>query len=373
MSQEQPAQPPSTWSKTKGGFQTVGKGASATRKGINNGMSKLDNMSISSKGVSFKKQLSGQNVSYDRDNHVSAPKVDVSHFAPPPKRIPGQVPSPQPTTQRAPVAPAKPARPLPSSGSGNPSPPIPSSTRPGRDTPVARAVPAPPPRRETPSEEPLPVYTAEPVGSKASIMGDLSSRMGQMRAASGPTAPKPVKSTQSSIPSRDEATTAFQSAKTVGGLYGKYGNQQPGQKTATPTWQEVKAGASAAQNLHSFHGKYAPKQPVAVPQSSSSAVPQPIVAPKPMKSVPSTYGRATVAAPSPKPPLPAGKPSFGPPKEFCIGLYSFDAQTSGDLSFAVGDKIEVLERTSDPDAWWKGKLNGVEGIFPGNYCRLEKS
>lgn len=62
---------------------------------------------------------------------------------------------------------------------------------------------------------------------------------------------------------------------------------------------------------------------------------------------------------------------MAPPKEYCIGLYSFDAQSPGDLSFGVGDKIEVLERTGDPDAWWKGRLNGEEGIFPANYCKLE--
>lgn len=170
----------------------------------------------------------------------------------------------------------------------------------------------------------------------------------------------------------NEASTAFNSAKTMGGLYGKYGSQQPGQKTATPTWSEVKAGAAAAQNLHSFHDKYAPKDDTSVVANK-----QPLVAPKPMKpvSAPSAV-RAAAPIPAPKaspipPPLPRGKPT--PPREYCVGLFSFDAQAPGDLSFGVGDKIEVLERTDDPDAWWKGKCNGQEGIFPGNYCRLERA
>lgn len=154
----------------------------------------------------------------------------------------------------------------------------------------------------------------------------------------------------------------------MGSLYGKYGNQQPGQKTATPSWSEVKAGASAAQNLHSFHGKYAPGQA----GGSTTNTVTPLAAPKPMApSANVTTARAPLATPSPKPPLPRGKPNLGPPKTYCVGLYAFEAQAEGDLSFNVGDRIEVLERTNDPDAWWKGRLNGREGIFPANYCRLE--
>lgn len=170
----------------------------------------------------------------------------------------------------------------------------------------------------------------------------------------------------------NEANTALNSAKTMGGLYGKYGNQQPGQKTATPSWSEIKAGASAAQNLHSFHGKYAPNQnstTAAVSAEPLLAAPKPV---KPVTNIPDIG--VSVASPAPvmatkPPPLPRGKPTN--PKEYCIGLFSFDAQAPGDLSFGVGDKIEVLERTDDADAWWKGRLNGQEGIFPGNYCRLE--
>lgn len=167
-----------------------------------------------------------------------------------------------------------------------------------------------------------------------------------------------------------EASSGLSSAKTIGGLYGKYGNQQQGQKMATPSWSEVKAGASAAQNLHALHGKYAPQQENPAPVQAASHT---LVAPKPTKPVPGLATlRAAIPAPSPKPPLPRNKPNLGPPKEYCIGLFSFDAQAPGDLSFGVGDKIEVLERTDDPDAWWRGKhQNGQEGIFPANYCRLE--
>lgn len=354
----------SGWSKTKSGFSTVGKGAGAARTGINSGLSKLDSMSISTKGVSFKKNLSAGNVLYDRENHVIRPKQDVSHFAPPPRRIPGQAP---------PAAKAVPARPAAPVSASRTTPAIPALSRNS-----GRAVPTPPPvaqRTSSATEEPLPVYT--PVSSatttSSGVMGDLSSRLGQMRASPAPIAPKPATASKSSIPSMNEANTAFNSAKTVGGLYGKYGNQQPGQKTATPSWSEVKAGAAAAQNLHSFHGKYAPKDSTTAVQPIQQTLP----APKPFKPVLGTSDtRGPAPTPAPKaspipPPLPRGKPTK--PKEYCLGLFSFDAQAPGDLTFAVGDKIEVLERTNDADAWWKGRLNGQEGIFPGNYCRLETS
>ena len=336
---QQPAQPAeaSTWSKTKSGFSTVGKGANGARSGINNGLAKLDNMSISSKGLSFKKNLSGGNVTYDRDNHVVAPKMDVSHLPPPPRRIPGATPTTstkKPATSTRPAAPVAAAKPVPARS------PVPVAPRPTS----ARPVPPPPPARAS-KEELLPVYTPVPE-AKPTPIGELNSRFGGLKT--------------SSVPSMKEANTAMSSAKTVGGLYGKYGNQQPGQKTATPSWSEIKAGAAAANNLHTLHGKYAPKETNA-----------PVVAPQPVKSVPAV--RMPVPTPSPKPPLPKGKPNMGPPKDYCVGLFAFEAQSPGDLAFAVGDKIEVLERTDDVDAWWKGKLNGKEGIFPANYCRLEKA
>ena len=46
-------------------------------------------------------------------------------------------------------------------------------------------------------------------------------------------------------------------------------------------------------------------------------------------------------------------------------MYDYDAQADGDLTFRRGDKIEVIKRTTDINDWWKGKLDGVTGDFPG--------
>lgn len=40
-------------------------------------------------------------------------------------------------------------------------------------------------------------------------------------------------------------------------------------------------------------------------------------------------------------------------------------QAEGDLSFAAGDKIQLVKKTDSAEDWWTGKLNGQEGVFPG--------
>ncbi|GFN82452.1 hypothetical protein PoB_000895800 [Plakobranchus ocellatus] len=67
-------------------------------------------------------------------------------------------------------------------------------------------------------------------------------------------------------------------------------------------------------------------------------------------------------------PLPAGgKPRPAPKQKLpqCKCLYSYDAQDTDELSFNLGDIIEIMNE--DPSGWWKGKLRGKEGLFPANY------
>jgi amphiphysin len=52
-------------------------------------------------------------------------------------------------------------------------------------------------------------------------------------------------------------------------------------------------------------------------------------------------------------------------------LYDFEAVQDGDLGFTKGDVIEIIDKTNDVNAWWRGRLNGREGVFPGNYVKLE--
>uniref|UniRef100_A0A8D2IZ05 Myosin IF n=1 Tax=Varanus komodoensis TaxID=61221 RepID=A0A8D2IZ05_VARKO len=69
-------------------------------------------------------------------------------------------------------------------------------------------------------------------------------------------------------------------------------------------------------------------------------------------------------------PLPAvGRPKPQPkisgPR--CRALYQYIGQDVDELSFNVGDVIDIL--LEDPSGWWKGRLHGREGLFPGNYVQ----
>lgn len=59
-----------------------------------------------------------------------------------------------------------------------------------------------------------------------------------------------------------------------------------------------------------------------------------------------------------------------PASETCTALYDYAAQAQGDLTFQAGAVIEIVDRTTDANGWWTGKLNGVQGVFPGNYVQL---
>ncbi|KAJ2823561.1 BAR adaptor protein Hob1 [Coemansia sp. 'formosensis'] len=71
-----------------------------------------------------------------------------------------------------------------------------------------------------------------------------------------------------------------------------------------------------------------------------------------------------------KPPVAGARAAAPPPRnnvQYVVALYDYSALTDGDLSFREGDKIELVHRAESKDDWWTGRLNGVEGVFPGTY------
>ena len=48
-----------------------------------------------------------------------------------------------------------------------------------------------------------------------------------------------------------------------------------------------------------------------------------------------------------------------------IALYDYCAEKDDELSFKENDLIDVTAKNED--GWWEGVLNGVTGLFPGNY------
>ncbi|NXS51681.1 MYO1F protein, partial [Brachypteracias leptosomus] len=68
-------------------------------------------------------------------------------------------------------------------------------------------------------------------------------------------------------------------------------------------------------------------------------------------------------------PPPAGRPKPQPKVSVprCQALYQYIGQDVDELSFNVGDIIDIL--LEDISGWWKGRLHGKEGLFPGNYVQ----
>lgn len=58
--------------------------------------------------------------------------------------------------------------------------------------------------------------------------------------------------------------------------------------------------------------------------------------------------------------------------EICIAVHRFTATHADEISFKVGDAIEVLQKKND--GWWKGRVQGLDwtGWFPANYVEPKK-
>ncbi|KAG9063188.1 hypothetical protein KI688_004789 [Linnemannia hyalina] len=70
----------------------------------------------------------------------------------------------------------------------------------------------------------------------------------------------------------------------------------------------------------------------------------------------------------PPPPIPKRIGVSGGAK-MAVALYNYDAQQAGDLSFRKDDHIEIIEKSNSANDWWTGRLNGKQGVFPGNYVQ----
>lgn len=55
------------------------------------------------------------------------------------------------------------------------------------------------------------------------------------------------------------------------------------------------------------------------------------------------------------------------PERYCQAQFSFKGQQEGDLSFKTGAIIKVYDTDG---GWWRGEIDGKQGIFPGNYVKL---
>lgn len=75
--------------------------------------------------------------------------------------------------------------------------------------------------------------------------------------------------------------------------------------------------------------------------------------------------KAKGAAPPPPKPKPSRLSNVPTTGDKAQALYDYEAQAAGDLSFATGDVIDVMEKGATENEWWTGSHNGRQGQFPG--------
>lgn len=137
--------------------------------------------------------------------------------------------------------------------------------------------------------------------------------------------------------------------KATGGL------KKPGMQSKYGSLNKDKLSLEERRNRRTTNGESSENPPP--PYSAATSV-----------SAPSSPALGAVAAGKAKPPPPKPKPSrFSgvPAAETVTALYDYEAQAEGDLSFSTGDVIEIVSRTQNENEWWIGKLNGMQGQFPG--------
>ena len=51
--------------------------------------------------------------------------------------------------------------------------------------------------------------------------------------------------------------------------------------------------------------------------------------------------------------------------EKVVAIYDYNADKEDELTFQEGQIIYVLKKNDD--GWWEGVMEGITGLFPGNY------
>ncbi|KAF8238437.1 BAR-domain-containing protein [Tricholoma matsutake] len=139
-------------------------------------------------------------------------------------------------------------------------------------------------------------------------------------------------------------------------------NRKQGNLGRTGTTSSQGSASRLTPSSSSASFKKAPPPP---PGASSHVDPPPVYTPNPQGNGAASSASAKRAPPPP----PAVKPKPRPSVQHVVALYDFVAQADGDLSFNTGDRIEIVERTASAEDWWTGRLNGQQGVFPGNYVQ----
>uniref|UniRef100_A0A8C9T6T7 Osteoclast-stimulating factor 1 n=1 Tax=Scleropages formosus TaxID=113540 RepID=A0A8C9T6T7_SCLFO len=57
-------------------------------------------------------------------------------------------------------------------------------------------------------------------------------------------------------------------------------------------------------------------------------------------------------------------------KEYCKVVFPFEATNDDELNLKEGDIIHILGKDTGEPGWWRGEVNGKEGVFPDNFVTL---
>ncbi|XP_013012306.1 CD2-associated protein [Cavia porcellus] len=55
-------------------------------------------------------------------------------------------------------------------------------------------------------------------------------------------------------------------------------------------------------------------------------------------------------------------------KEYCRTLFAYEGSNEDELTFKEGEIIRLISKDTGEAGWWKGELNGKEGVFPDNFA-----
>ncbi|EFA85851.1 SH3 domain-containing protein [Heterostelium album PN500] len=111
----------------------------------------------------------------------------------------------------------------------------------------------------------------------------------------------------------------------------------------------------------------APSKSFSSSLSTSNSSPATLTSSASSSSINSSYKSSSSTAPTlskaPPPTVVARKP-----QKQVKALYDYVGSDATELDFYTGDIITVLDE--DESGWWKGSVDGREGLFPSNYCDI---
>ncbi|KAG8899117.1 hypothetical protein FRB99_006933 [Tulasnella sp. 403] len=159
-------------------------------------------------------------------------------------------------------------------------------------------------------------------------------------------------------------SSAFQ---TIGGSFKSpaAGGKSP---SRVPPPVAPRANVSAAQSTPP------PPAPIPIPTGPlDDDRPPPVVPRRMAPAIPHVPSGLVSGKPPPAPTPPEPEPEEQPAPEesdetWVEALYDYTSDDKNDLQFVAGERIRLIEHTSDD--WWTGEKSGKQGLLPASYVKV---